>query len=163
MKDKIIENAISYYLKARKYFLETAIRYPQELRGNDNIIGRIGEYRAIEYLQGRNMTPRKVASKSQQGYDIICNVNTKVSVKVITCENTTGRTVRLTDPWDHFLLIEFDDNYEVNRVGYLTRDGFNKALNDNPKLSKKPYVKITMLGPKGLIGRYGTVEKRKFC
>lgn len=163
MKDKIIEKVISDYLSARKTFLEVANKYPEELKGNDNIIGRIGEYRAIEYLRDSNMAPRKVVSKSQQGYDIICNTNTRVSVKVITCENTRGRTVRLTDPWDHFVLIEFNENYAVYRVGHLTRDGFNKALNDNPKFSKKPYVKITMLGPKGLIGRYGTVEKRKFC
>ena len=162
MKEKIIKKAINDYLAARKTFLEVAQRYPAELRGNDNIIGRIGEYRAFTYLRSKNMTPQKAKSTSQQGYDIICNSNRKISVKTITSENTLGRTVRLTDPWDDFVLIELNEDYKVKRLGHLTREGFNKAVKENPTWSKKPYVKRTMLGNKGIIGRYGDVEKEKF-
>jgi len=154
-KRKTILRAIRSYLTGRKYFLTVAQRYAEDLKGNDNIIGRIGEYIAINYLRRKKMTPKKVRSKSQQGYDIICKGNKKVSVKIITKENILGRTTRLTEPWDDFVLIEFDKNYKVKQIGHLTKKEFKKALKDHPGWSKKPYVKTTMLGKKGLIGKYG--------
>lgn len=158
-KETEIRETIKNYLSARKHFLEVARKYPAELKGNDNIIGRIGEYLAMKYLRHKKLVPKKVESNSQQGYDIICDGKRKFSVKIITMENAIGRTVRLTEPWDEFILIELDEDYSIKRLGHLTKDSFNKALIENPTWSKNPYAKKTMLGDKGIIGRYGYVEK----
>ena len=47
---EVLEKAIIRYLKARKELLSIAASYPDHFSGNDNIIGRIGEYIAIKFL-----------------------------------------------------------------------------------------------------------------
>ena len=152
--------AIADYLAARNRFLAVAAEYPDLLAGNDNIIGRIGEYLAIAHLSGKGRASKKAVSKSQKGHDLLVG-SIQVSVKVLTSENKKGRGLRLTDPWDELLVLDFNTHSFEYRVGHLSRAQFNAALAENPGWSKNPIVKKTMLGIKGLIGRYGAVESGK--
>lgn len=43
-KEDIIKKCISDYISARKKLLEIGNLYPELIGGNDNVIGRIGEF-----------------------------------------------------------------------------------------------------------------------
>lgn len=153
-----VEGAIVGYLNARRRLLIVAERHPELLRGNDNIVGtRIGEYIAMTWLRQKGRNPVKVDTPTEKGYDLL-DGKTRVSVKTLTQENTRGRITRLTDPWDELLVIGFDTKALRYRVGHLHRADFDRALAKHPKWSRRPYVKLTMLGKKGLIGVYGNVS-----
>jgi hypothetical protein len=49
MLDKEIQTAILDYLNSRKKILDIGNKYPDLIGGNDNIIGRIGEYIDIRF------------------------------------------------------------------------------------------------------------------
>ncbi len=151
-----IEKAINKYISARKNFFLIREKYPNELSGNDNVIGCIGEYFALQYLRKLGRIPQKVKSKVQKGYDLI-EGRKKISIKVITGENITGKTTRLQNPWDEFILITLNKDYKVDRLGIITVNQFKKALKENKGWSENPIVKRTMLNDNGLIGRYGQV------
>lgn len=113
----------------------------------------------ILYLRSIGQCPKKVFNLCNQGFDLIdCNTEIKTQVKVITSENKNGKSVRLGEPWDQFLLFLLNEDYNVEKIGYINKECFNKAINENPTWSNKPVVKITMLRAGGLIGRYGKVE-----
>jgi hypothetical protein len=155
MADRKIRNAIEEYVKARKKIIKLGEKYPERIGGNDNIIGRIGEYIAIRYLERKGQKPQKVESKSQKGFDLVG----RIQVKVITPENKKGRNVRLKEGWAQFILILLDANYKPHKIGFLTKKQYNRARKEHPGWSKEPIVKRTMLSENGLIGTYGTVEK----
>jgi hypothetical protein len=139
------------YLCARKKFREIADTIP-ELTGNDNIVGRIGEFIALQFLRdicGNNNVIRNECMV-EAGYDILAD-GRKVSVKIITSENTTGATTRVRDPWDELVLIELD-GCNVARIGFLKKE---KLAEEHGKLN--PIARRTMLNERGLIGRYGKV------
>ena len=156
MSDSEIKLGIESYLQARKAILELGEKYPQRIGGNDNIIGRIGEFIALRFLEGLGQKPLKILQSSNPGYDLLEGDN-QTQVKVITSENKNGKNVRLEKPWTQFLLIELSEHYKPNRIGLLTEAEHKTALDKNPGWSETPIVKLTMLGPKGLIGKYGTV------
>jgi hypothetical protein len=56
------------------------------------------------------------------------------------------------------MLIQLSATNLSGRVGLITREQFNQALVENLTWVKKPIVKTTMLGKRGLIGKYGIVE-----
>jgi hypothetical protein len=159
MSDTEIQAAIENYLRARHALLEMGRRYPSRIGGNDNIPGRIGEFLALRFLEKKlRQQPSKVTQRSNPGYDLIDKKRKLLTqVKVITAENETGCSMRLKGGWDQFLLIQLGENYQPNRIGVLTAKQHKQARTDNPGWSSKPRVKLTMLGGKGLIGRYGTV------
>ena len=97
-----------------------------------------------------------MSQSSNPGYDLI-DGQIQTQVKVITEENQKGRNVRLTEPWNQLLLIELGQHYRPVRIGVLTKEQHQKALSENSNWSSTPIVKRTMLGPKGLISRYGRV------
>jgi len=155
------------YLTARAEFLADVTKlYNQhqstELSGNDNIIGRIGEFVAFQYLKDLGcdiVKPKNL--KSNPAFDFICNKhNHKISVKTITSENESGRTTRVKKPWDLFILVEIGSNQKVERIGTITSQQFAKAVKKNPKRSKQPYASRTMLNPKGLIGEFGDLVSK---
>lgn len=152
-----IDLAIADYLSARNRLLALAAKYPELLAGNDNVIGRIGEYLAMSFLSRKGRVAKRAKSKSEKGYDLLVG-RKKVSVKLLSSENVKGRGMRLTDPWDELLVLEFDTRSLKFRIGHLLRRQFEQALVDNPGWSRNPIVKKTMLGEKGLIGRYGSIE-----
>lgn len=154
--DSDIQEAIEKYLQARKLILEIGEMHPDRIGGNDNIIGRIGEFIALRFLEAKGQRPIKVSGSSNPGYDMI-EGSTKTQVKVITNENKKGRSVRLKQPWNQFLLIELGEHYKPERIGLISEVQHKIALSDNPTWSPNPIVKLTMLGEKGLVGRYGKV------
>jgi hypothetical protein len=151
-----VESAIRDYLKARGDLLGVSRQYPEELGGNDNIIGRIGEYLAIKYLRAKGRIPRKTKRRAQKGYDLV-DGKRRISVKLLTDENQAQRGERLREPWDELLLISLDTKTLTYRVGHIQKKQFARARRKNRTWSKRPVVKKSMLGGKGLIGRYGTV------
>lgn len=156
MTDTIIQNAIENYLDARAEILEVGHKYPERFGGNDNIIGRIGEFIALRFLENLGQNPEKILCSSNPGYDLVDD-DIQTQVKVITSENKKGRNVRLKKPWNQFLLIELGNNYQPERIGLLTETQHQIAIDENPAWSLTPIVKLTMLQPNGLIGRYGKV------
>lgn len=159
MPDSEIKNGIEKYLQARKNILELGRKYPERIGGNDNIIGRIGEFIALQFLESIGQKPEKMMSSSNPGYDLIENY-IQTQVKVITSENQKGRNVRLKKPWNQFVLIELGEHYRPERTGVLTEEQHQTALSENKGWSETPIVKLSMLGAKGLIGRYGTVYEK---
>ena len=151
-----IDTVINQYIKARIKFYKMQGIHPDYLKGNDNVIGVIGEYYAMLYLEFQGRNPVKVENRNQKGYDLYCEKE-RISVKVITAENKTQMTSRIKDEWDELVLIILDENYKPKKIGYLMRKDYKKARIDNPKLSKEPYAKATMLGKRGVIGKYGEV------
>lgn len=156
MIDNQIHKTIDKYIKARKNILAIGVKYPERIGGNDNIIGRIGEFYALQFLESLGQKPKMVSSSSNPGYDLVQG-KLQTQVKVITPENKNGRNVRLKKPWTQFLLIELGNNYKPKRIGLITEEQHQIALNENKTWSLTPYTKLTMLGEKGLIGRYGKV------
>lgn len=156
MPDSTIKTAVDAYLKARHELLELGRMYPHRIGGNDNIIGRIGEFIALRFLEKSGRRPEKVLSSSNPGFDLT-EGTARIQVKVITEENQKGRSVRLTDPWTELLLIELDAGYKPSRLGHITKEQHERACVENVGWSRTPIVKRTMLGPKGLIARYGCV------
>lgn len=59
-------------------------------------------------------------------------------------------------------ILELDYGYpeRIKRVGILTEVEHQIALNENEGWSQTPITKLSMLGNKGLIGRYGTVYEK---
>jgi hypothetical protein len=156
MSDKKIQRAIDKYLQARHELIVLARKHPGRIGGNDNIIGRIGEFIALRFLERRGQRPLKISGSSNRGYDLVEN-NTRTQVKVITEENRRGRSVRLVEPWTQLLLIELGKHYRPIRIGVLTKRQHQQACSENAGWSLKPIVRRSMLGPRGLISRYGCV------
>ena len=149
------------YLKARQDFLKIAEK-TDWLFGNDNLVGRIGEFIAFQYLHEHNRLPKRPTSKTEKGFDLICdNGKTKISVKTITAENKAGSTTVITEPWDELILILIDDNLKIEKIGILTKEQFINANDSGHIKSKKPYARRTMLGPKGLISKFGVILDHK--
>lgn len=159
MSDTEIQKAIEQYLLSRKQILEVGRKYPNRIGGNDNIIGRIGEFIALRFLESLGQNPSKVDGRSNPGYDLI-EGEIKTQVKVITAENEKGRNVRLKKPWNQFLLIELGEHYKPIRIGLLSESQHETSIAENPTWSQTPIVKLTMLGKKGLIGSYGRVYRQ---
>ena len=149
------------YLKARQDFLTIAEK-TDWLFGNDNLVGRIGEFIAYQYLHDYNRRPKRPTSKTEKGFDFICdNGQVKVSVKTITAENKIGSTTIITEPWDELILITINDKRKIDKFGIITKEQFHKAVDSGHIKSKTPYARRTMVGPKGLITKFGTIIEQK--
>ena len=159
MSDLEIQTALHEYLRARATLLELGRKYPHRFSGNDNIIGRFGEFVALQFLERLGQRPEKVVSSSNPGFDLI-EGSLRTQVKVITAENQRGRTVRLKEPWDQLLLIQLCPDYRPLRIGLLTKTQFAKASKARHLASATPFVTLGMLGPKGLISKYGRVYQQ---
>lgn len=158
MKDEErLKKLVRDYLVARKKFRNAADKVPV-LRGNDNIIGRIGEFIAVQFLEHR--LNRKVVSKNentvQKGYDIEAD-GKRVSVKIITSENESGRTTPIKDPWDELIIIELGETSKVNRIGFITRNKFVKAIKENLLKNPNPIATRSMFNERRLFKRYGEI------
>lgn len=89
MFDLQIQAAIDKYLEARHELLLLGKAHPHRIGGNDNIIGRIGEFIALRFLESLGQKPMKMEGSSNQGYDFI-DGSVQTQVKVITEENKKG-------------------------------------------------------------------------
>ena len=159
MPDVQIQVAIDRYLQARHELLLLGKSHPHRIGGNDNIIGRIGEFIALRFLESLGQKPMKMEGSSNQGYDFI-DGDVQTQVKVITEENKKGRNVRLVEPWTQLVVVELGEGYKPHRIGLLDNSQFQRACSENSIWCATPYVKRSMLGSKGLIGKYGRVYQR---
>jgi hypothetical protein len=92
---------------------------------NDNIVGRIGEYQAKEYMINTH-NPNAVITwptKSNSTWDFEIN-SKRYSVKVITSENTSGRTspVKFNREWHELIAIRLDDTLGITKLSVINYD-----------------------------------------
>jgi len=150
---KIIKQNCNKYLLARKKFLEFA-ESPQSkglLVGNDNIIGsRIGEFIAWQLLKEEGRKPEINPQNNTKDYDITCGDGKKITVKLISVENKIGRTTRIGNEWDEFILILLNKKYKISSIGKITKKEFEVVIKNSKGRSKNPYVSRTMLNKNGL-------------
>lgn len=158
-RDAEIQRAIDHYLQARQAILALGRAVPERIGGNDNIIGRIGEFIGLRFLEALGQQPSMMSGSSNPGFDLEED-GQRTQVKAITRENRRGRSVRLTPGWTQFLLMELGKHYTPERIGVITLAQQEQALEDGFAKTATPIVSLTMLGPKGLISRYGRVYSR---
>ena len=147
------------YLQARHQFLTRSAAYP-ELAGNDNIMGRIGEMVAVQFLRNQGRKVDKHVALNHAVTDLVTiesdGTSRMVSVKLISAENKRGTTTPLKHGWDEFVLVELEANYEVKRLGWLTAEAL-KSGDKEALVQGDPITSRRMLDPQGLIGRFGKV------
>jgi hypothetical protein len=147
------------YLQARHQFLTSAAAHP-ELSGNDNIMGRIGEMVAVQFLrsQGRKVDKHKASNHAITDLVAVDDNGTTrlVSVKLISAENKRGTTTPLKPGWDDFILVELQANYEVKRLGWLNIEAV-QSQEQEALVESSPITNRSMLTTKGIIGRFGRV------
>ena len=161
--DEIIQfkTTAKNYLKSRQDFLIVAEK-TDWLFGNDNLVGRIGEFIAYQYLHEHNRDPKRPKSRTEKGYDFLCdNGKVRISVKTITAENKDGKTTTLSEPWDELILITINNKGKIEKFGIITKDQFQKSKNSGHIKSQMPYARRTMVGPKGLISKFGEIVSEK--
>lgn len=147
------------YLLARKKFRDATDHDPI-LSGNDNIVGRIGEFVTVQFLKRELKRKKVVKNKNpvQIGYDIIAD-RRRISVKTITAENASGRTTKINQPWDEFVLVELGEDSRVFRIGYLTSNDYKKW--SGFRNDKYPIASRSMFGKNGLISKHGKIFEGK--
>lgn len=116
------------YLSARQEFLSAIREDHPELGGNDNIVGRIGEFIALQFLNDNNRDVTKCKSATNKGYDLVCSEDRQISVKTITAESKTGRSTQLKQPWQELIMIYIGKSYEVEIIGHIHIEDYNIAL-----------------------------------
>ncbi len=144
------------YLKARETFIKRSRDF-HELDGNDNIIGRIGEYIALKYLNSCGRIVSKCPNKVNKGFDLKCKEGGKISVKLITAENKSGRTTTLKQPWTELIIIRLSPAYKVDRIGHIQYDKFSQV--QDQYFGKEAYANRKLLDDGGLFAKYGTLLK----
>lgn len=157
--DAEIQGAINAYLKARSALRALGEKHPKRMGGNDNLIGRIGEFMALRFFEEQGRKPKKVRGgnhSTNPGFDLV-EGGALIQVKVITHENKLGRSSRLRAPWTELLLIELGSDYKHSRIGHLRAKDHAVARKKDKRLSKFPIVRRSMLEDNGLIGLYGEV------
>ncbi|GAB3857064.1 hypothetical protein GCM10028822_30180 [Hymenobacter terrigena] len=147
------------YLQARHDFLTKSAAYP-ELAGNDNLMGRIGEMVAVQFLrsQGRSVDKHEQSNHPVTDLQVVGadGVPANVSVKLISAENKRGATTALKAGWDEFVLVELQANYTVKRLGWLTMKDLCSQQQE-ALVASSPITKRRMLDADGLLGRFGRV------
>jgi hypothetical protein len=147
------------YLEARHVFLTKSAAYP-ELKGNDNLMGRIGEMVAVQFLRSQGRTVDKHEDSNFPVTDLAVKEpggkQRFVSVKLISAENTRGSSSALKYGWDEFILVELQANYEVKRLGWLTMEHLRSQQQEG-MVAGSPITKRRMLDADGLIGLFGQV------
>lgn len=130
------------------------------LRGNDNLMGRLGEFIAMNFLEAElNTVIEKAESKVNAHYDMRYKEGEwrHVNVKLITGENRNGRTTGITGNWQDLIIIELGKKYEILRIGWVKREDFEKL----PKNSKTLVASRGMLNTKGILGQNNKVLTRE--
>ena len=147
------------YLKARKKFRDFADK-DNALRGNDNIVGRVGEAIAHSFLAQLGRRPMVNENQTVAGFDITCQDNDEqISVKMITSENKLGSTSKIRMPFDAFIGIELGSDLQVKRLGYITIESFRKGLKELNRIPE-PNFSRSMFNSDNLFGMYGKVYEK---
>lgn len=153
--DKMKSLAVDY-LKARETFIKRSKDF-RELDGNDNIIGRIGEYIAMKYLSNSGRAVTKCSSKVNKGFDLRCGEEETISVKLITAENKSGRTTSLKQPWTELIIITLSPEYKVDRIGHILHTNFIQV--QSKYFRKQAYAHRNLLKDDGLFALHGKLLK----
>lgn len=132
----------------------------KNIPSNDNIVGRIGEYYAIDYFQRQfpNLSIIPASKTNQEGYDF-CIGSEKYSVKTITKENKSGSTtpIKFNGSWDYLVAIKLDDTFNLECLSVIDSLSLKQALDRNSiKQGKTPGTKKSfrwwkVLNEKGFI------------
>lgn len=155
--DDLKELAVKY-LCSRHDFIKESSKF-DELNGNDNLIGRIGELIALEFLHRQGRTAAKNRNLVEKGYDLLTLDGQKISVKLITSENKAGRTTKLKKPWTEIIIITLNSDYKVDRLGHITDKEFEKAIEEKFIKNDEPYTDRKMLMDNNLFEKYGRLYK----
>lgn len=158
MKDEEkLKKIAKEYLVARKKFRDEADKIPV-LGGNDNIIGRIGEFIAVQFLEHKLKRRVVVKNKNmtQKGFDIVAD-DKRVSVKIITAENQKGRTTTIKDPWDELVVVELGEDSEVKQIGYIARDKFGEFFKERLSKGSPPCTSRSMFKVGGVFHECGKI------
>lgn len=158
MNEKDLKNLAAEYLAARHKFL-LATDNEELFHGNDNIVGRIGEFIAMNFLKRHGRPVSKATSKVQKGFDLKVDQDVEVSVKVITAENNLGRTTRVKKPWTELILITLNAHYQVDRIGHITASEMAYAVSQGFLKNEEPYASRNMVRDGGLFERFGRLYK----
>jgi hypothetical protein len=159
MSDREIQEAVDSYFRARAALIAVGRKHPDRFAGNDNMVGRFGEFIALQFLERLGQRPVKVADLANAGFDLV-EGTVRTQVKVISAENQLGRSVRLKEPWDQLMLIQLCPDYRPLRLGLLTKEQCSAARQAGHISSPNPFVTLGMLGPRGLISKYGRVYEQ---
>jgi len=147
------------YLDARKNFRDYADK-DDVLKGNDNIVGRIGEAIAHSFLEQQGRNPEVNENQTEPGFDITCeNPNEQISVKLITSENKGGSTSKIRKPFNAFIGIEIDENNEIIYLGYISENDFDKGLQKLRRVPE-PIFSRTMFNKVNLFNRFGDLYEK---
>ncbi len=156
---KLKQYAVDYLLARHKFLAET--EKEELLSGNDNIVGRIGEFIAVSFLTRQGRQVKKNKNKVEKGYDLETDDKAQVSVKLITAENKSGRTTRVKNPWTEFILVTLNDKYKVDRIGHITKSEMRRAVKEMFVKSEEPMTDRRMTNENGLFDKYGRLLKDK--
>lgn len=158
-----IKEKIRKYLIARKEFLDFANKN-DDLIGNDNIIGRIGEYIAINFYKEKGLKPIRAKTSNNPTFDLIVN-RKYVSVKIITSENKKGKTTEISDKknnsWDEVLIILLNEEYKVYKIGLLKRKIFEEEKKKGNYKNKRFIADRKLFDPNGIFEQFGEVWSGK--
>lgn len=136
---------INNYSKARKEIHNWLDN--EGVARNDNIVGRIGEYYAMEYLK-KHYSPDEVhaaITANQKGYDFLVGKE-RFSVKTITRENQTGSTtpINLDLSWDYLVAVKLDDDFNLEAFSLINCSSLKEYLDNNSKRQRRlPSIKKT--------------------
>lgn len=144
------------YLSARREFLSTIREDHPELGGNDNIVGRIGEFVALQFLRRSNREVTKCKNATNKGFDIECSNGRQISVKTITAESKTGRTTKLKQPWHELIMVYIGDNYEIEKIGHIHIEDFKIAISQKI-VPEDPVANRRFFIENGLFSKFGKI------
>ncbi|MFM9865602.1 MAG: hypothetical protein ACKVRO_18575 [Micropepsaceae bacterium] len=130
--------AIVQYADARRRFraVQERLKAAGLLVGNDNKVGVIGEFWAIQDYRARGFRLQRVPPHTNNaGFDFVVSkvdVPIKVSVKAITAENSRGKTslVHANGDWDELCIVQMDEILEPVRFGCATKEQFLLRFGD---------------------------------
>jgi hypothetical protein len=117
----------------------------KKIPSNDNIVGRIGEYYAIDYFKQQfpDLSIIPASTTNQADYDF-CIGSEKYSVKTITKENKAGSTtpIKFNENWNYLVAIKLDDNFNLASLSVIDYPSLKKALDANSlKQGRVPGIK----------------------
>jgi hypothetical protein len=124
--------AIVQYASARRRFraVQERLRAAGLLVGNDNKVGVIGEFWAIQDYRARGYRLQRIPTHTNNaGFDFIVtkmSESIRVSVKAITAENSKGTTtlVHSDGDWDELCVVQLDADLHPVRFGCATKAQF---------------------------------------
>jgi hypothetical protein len=157
-------DAVRQYGRARKRF--RALQ--KELRGrvlgwNDNLVGVAGEFWACVHYRRQGYKVKPARSSTNPDYDFTARRpgnRIRVTVKSCSDEAEHGRVTRVrgNGKWDELCVVHMSRTLRPLRVGIADKQAYRHARRAGLVTSVDPRASKSVLGKKGWMHRYGTVE-----